>query len=208
MKSLYFIRHGQSLANTGAKSLPDKDIPLTDLGVLQADELLKHWQTLNITPSAIYHSPLLRAKQTAQIFNAGFNLPLNELAELKEFCCLSFDNISQMVGAERAVLADAYWQTADMDFKDGADADSFRVFDDRVRVFLAMADKFAHNSLFFGHGIWIGLLAWQLLGLQVKDNADMQKFRQFQRALPMANTVAYRLDMINQVARLVHLGLK
>lgn len=38
MKFLYLIRHGQSLANTGAKSLPDKDIPLTDLGVLQADE--------------------------------------------------------------------------------------------------------------------------------------------------------------------------
>lgn len=30
-KSLYFIRHGQSLANTGARSMPDAEIPLTDL---------------------------------------------------------------------------------------------------------------------------------------------------------------------------------
>lgn len=105
MKSLYFIRHGQSLANTGAKSMPDQEIPLTDLGISQARHLLKNWQKLNITPSHIYHSPLLRAKQTAIIVNQGFGLRLIELSALKEFGCLSFDHIRDMVGEERAILA-------------------------------------------------------------------------------------------------------
>lgn len=42
------------------------------------------------------------------------------------------------------------------------------------------------------------MLAWQLLGLSANDNADMQKFRQFQTALPMHNTVVYRLDLTEQ----------
>lgn len=202
MKSLYLIRHGQSLANTGAKSMPDKDIPLTDLGVEQANHLLKHWQQINITPSCIYHSPLLRAKQTAMIFNQGFKLELIEFPTLKEFGCLSFENIRDMVGAERAILAKHYWQNADICFKDGDDADSFDEFQNRVVNFLNQLDDFSHNSLFFGHGIWIGMLAWQLFGLTAKNNADMQAFRTFQTALPMHNTVVYRLDVMNGVCQL------
>lgn len=202
MKSFYFIRHGQSLANTGAKSMPDKDIPLTDLGVEQTNHLLKHWQQINITPSRIYHSPLLRAKQTAMIFNQGFDLELMEFPTLKEFGCLSFENIRDMVGAERAILAKHYWQNADICFKDGDDADSFDEFQNRVVNFLNQLDDFPHNSLFFGHGIWIGMLAWQLFGLTAKNNADMQAFRAFQTALPMHNTVVYRLDVMNGVCQL------
>lgn len=202
MKSLYFIRHGQSLANTGAKSMPDKDIPLTDLGMEQANHLLKNWQQLNITPSHIYHSPLLRAKQTAEIFNAHLNFELKEIGALKEFACLGFKSVLDMMGAERAVLAKAYWQNADIYFKDGGDADSFDEFQKRVADFLNQVDDFEHNSLFFGHGIWIGMMAWQLFGLTAKNNADMQKFRAFQTALPMYNTVVYRLDVVDGVCQL------
>lgn len=202
MKSFYFIRHGQSLANTGAKSMPDSDIPLTALGEQQAQQLLEKWQNLNIIPSKIYHSPLLRAKQTAMIFNQGTGLDITELAELKEFCCLSFDNIRDMLGGERRILADNYWQTATIDSKDGINADSFVEFQSRVTDFLAKVESFSDKSLFFGHGIWIGMLAWQLLGLTAENNADMQKFRQFQTALPMYNTVVYRLNIIDNIRQL------
>lgn len=195
MKSLYFIRHGQSLANTGAKSMPDADVPLTDLGRQQARDLLKYWWILEIEPSHIYASPLLRAKQTADIFNQDFKQNIDILPQLKEFCCLSFANIENMCGSKRAVLAKHYWQTADIKFKDGDDADSFLEFQQRVSAFLSVVKDFNHNSLFFGHGIWIGMLIWQLMGLTAKNNADMQKFRQFQTSLPMYNTVIYRLDV-------------
>lgn len=69
-----------------------------------------------------------------------------------------------MLGNERAILAKQYWQTAHIDFKDGNDADSFAEFQQRVATFLNRLDDFEHNSFFFGHGIWIGMLAWQLLG--------------------------------------------
>lgn len=202
MKSLYFIRHGQSLANTGAKSMPDAEIPLTELGQQQANDLLKYWQTANIQPSHIYASPLLRARQTAEIFNQNDGLEIQILPELKEFCCLSLAHIENMLGNERAVLAKHYWQTADIYFKDGDDADSFAEFQQRVTTFLNRLDDFEHHSLFFGHGIWIGMLAWQLMGMSAKNNADMQKFRQFQTALPMYNTVVYRLNVQGNLKQL------
>ena len=32
LRTLYFVRHGQSLANAGGVTMPNAEIPLTDLG--------------------------------------------------------------------------------------------------------------------------------------------------------------------------------
>lgn len=203
MKTLYFIRHGQSLANTGAKSLPDFEIPLTELGQTQAKILLENWQKMGLTPSHIYHSQMLRAKQTAQVFADNFNLPLQELDLLNEFRCLSFATVADMVGEQRAEVARKYWQTADISYQDAQDSDSFSAFLLRVDNLINSLDDFENHSLFFCHGYWIGLLAWRLLGCRVENNSDMQKFRQFQQALPMDNTVVYQLKIENGVKQLM-----
>ena len=39
----------------------------------------------------------------------------------------------------------------------------------------------------------MALLAWRLLGCQIETTSDIQAFRQFQTALPMHNTVTYKL---------------
>lgn len=132
MKTLYFIRHGQSLANTGAKSLPEFEIPLTELGQEQAKILLANWQKMELIPSYIYHSQMLRAKQTAQVFADNFNLPLEELELLNEFRCLSFTTVADMIGEQRAEASKKFWQTADISHRDGDDSDSFEQFLARV----------------------------------------------------------------------------
>ena len=207
MKTLYFIRHGESLANTGAKSMPDRDIPLTELGQQQARLLAQKWQT---PPNKLYCSQMLRSQQTAQAFCDKFQLNTNTdyescykiLPWLNEFGCLGYATIEGMMGKERAVLAKQYWQTADLEHRDSHDSDSFADFLARVDNLISQLDEFEDNSLFFGHGIWIGLLAWRLMGCQFKDNADMRRFRQFQTAMPMANTVVYRLLVSDEVKQL------
>lgn len=200
MKSIYIIRHGQSLANTGAESMPDQRIPLTDLGLEQAQSLIRNWQMqVDVgqlpLPISIYHSELLRAKQTAQVFADHFSLSLEQQPLLNELCCLGFSTVQGMIGKERTPLAQHYWQTADINYRDAKDADTFAEFLARVDSFIKIAPSLSSDTLLFGHGIWIGLLAYRLLGCQVKSNSDIQKFRQFQTAIPMHNTVVYRLDM-------------
>lgn len=190
MKSLYFIRHGQSLANTGAVSMPDAAIPLTDLGMQQAAELCAKWQ---IQPAAIFCSELKRAQQSAQAFSTRYQLAPHVLSALNEFRCLDFKSVEGLQGTERAVLAQNYWQTADLTYRDGEHSDSFADFLARVDSFVQSIHAFEDQSLFFGHGIWIGLLSWRLLGCPLQTNQDMQKFRQYQTALPMFNTVVYKL---------------
>lgn len=202
MKTLYFIRHGQSLANTGAKSLPEFEIPLTELGQEQAKILLANWQKMDLIPSYIYHSQMLRAKQTAQVFADNFDLPLEELELLNEFRCLSFATVADMIGEQRAEASKKFWQTADISHRDGDDSDSFEQFLARVDSIIQQSDNFNDNSLLFCHGNWIGLLAWRLLGCEVKNNADMQRFRQFQTALPINNTVVYQLKIEDGIKQL------
>jgi broad specificity phosphatase PhoE len=192
MKTLYFIRHGQSVANIGGKSLPDIEIPLTVAGQKQAQELVKKFP---ISPSKIYSSELLRAKQTAQVFAHLYQIPSETLTILNEFSYLGFENINDMDGQERRKLAQLYWEKATIEYRDHHDSDCFQDFLDRVDLFIRRIDFFNDNSLFFGHGIWIALLAWRLLGCPIETALDIKAFRQFQTALPLDNTVIYKLSI-------------
>ena len=190
MKTFDFIRHGQSAANTGAKSMLDLEIPLTLTGVQQAQDLLKK---LSVSPSKIYCSELLRAKQTAQVFFDFYKTIPENLECLNEFRYLGFETVSGMDGEERGKIAKQYWENATIDYRDSNEVDSFQDFLGRVDFFLSKIHEFDDNSFFFGHGIWMALLAWRLLGCQIETTSDIQAFRQFQTALPMHNTVTYKL---------------
>ena len=66
MGSIIFLRHGQAINNTQrilAGRTPG--VPLTDKGVDQAEKAAKFLEDMNI--SAIYSSPIERAKNTADI---------------------------------------------------------------------------------------------------------------------------------------------
>ena len=73
-------------------------------------------------------------------------------------------------------------------------ADSFAAFNRRISAFLDHYPQLEDGSLLFGHGIWIGLLAWRLLGFRAETSADMSAFRRFQSALPMPNTAVWQLQ--------------
>ncbi len=83
---LYFVRHGQSEANV-LKVISNRGLvhPLTELGRQQAAQLA---QSLAAVPIAkIYASPLLRARQTAEIVSAALNLPFEIADALREPDC-------------------------------------------------------------------------------------------------------------------------
>lgn len=207
MKSLYIIRHGQSVANTGAESMPDKTVPITEQGVAQAQKLCDYWQKVLPAPTTIYCSQMLRTQQTAQPFCQYYQLQAQQLELLNELSCLGFETVKGMRGHERSKIAQQYWLTADLNHRDAKDADTFAEFVARIDGFIKAAPKLPHNSLCFSHGQWIGMLAWRLLGCAINNNADMQKFRQFQTAMPMNNTVVYRLDISDDGVMQLKTGL-
>jgi len=81
--SFYFMRHGQTDWNKAHRAMGITDIPLNAYGISQAEEsrslLVDH------PIKTICHSPLQRAKQTAEIIKQDFDCNMIAIKELKEF---------------------------------------------------------------------------------------------------------------------------
>lgn len=84
MKSIYFVRHGQSLWNVENKICGATDIALTKLGHEQAIQTGKVILAQHIQADEILYSPLIRAKDTALHISEITNIPAREELRLKE----------------------------------------------------------------------------------------------------------------------------
>ena len=84
MQNIFFIRHGESIANV--LRIFDNcigDYPLTDVGVQQSEVTASWFSPKSI--QAIYSSPIPRALQTARIISLKIKKPVTVMQELKEF---------------------------------------------------------------------------------------------------------------------------
>ncbi len=81
-KTLYFLRHGQSVYNKLNILQGQIDSPLSDEGEAEAKRVAPRFKDLGVKHVA--HSPLLRAKQTAMIVNEQLGLPTSEWKNIQE----------------------------------------------------------------------------------------------------------------------------
>jgi len=82
MTKLFLIRHGETDWNRQDRWLGQMDIPLNDLGRLQAHRTAE--RLANEPIAAIYSSDLIRAVQTAEMIAERFGLEVILLKELRE----------------------------------------------------------------------------------------------------------------------------
>lgn len=79
--NLYVVRHGETIWNVEHKVQGITDIPLTNKGIKEAEELIDLIKSLNI--DVVISSPLIRAKETAKIL-VDSKLPINTDDRIKE----------------------------------------------------------------------------------------------------------------------------
>jgi len=75
------IRHAKP-QNTSSY---DDLVPISEEGRRIQKKMSEHLQAEGFSPDRIFHSPLLRAKETAEILSEVFDSPLQELDELGSF---------------------------------------------------------------------------------------------------------------------------
>jgi len=73
MKTVYFIRHGQTYSNHTEVTGRSTD-PLSDLGMEQAERIANRFRTIHL--DTVISSPYVRAFQTAEVIAATKNLPI------------------------------------------------------------------------------------------------------------------------------------
>lgn len=74
--SFTFLRHGESIGNLENRFQGHADFPLTETGLAQARALADRWKTEGRTFDRVFSSPLVRARQTAEIICAALKVPL------------------------------------------------------------------------------------------------------------------------------------
>ena len=79
---LYLVRHGETAWNKAGRVQGHSDIPLNVNGVYLAEETARGLK--NTTFDLAYTSPLVRAKETAEIILEGRNVPIYEEPEILE----------------------------------------------------------------------------------------------------------------------------
>lgn len=82
--SLYYVRHGMTEWNKERKLQGNSDIPLNEIGIQQAHETSKLF--FDTTIDKVYCSPLLRAKQTAEIVCQNMDCEIVVEKRLAERC--------------------------------------------------------------------------------------------------------------------------
>ncbi len=79
---IYFLRHGETDYNTACKLQGHLDIPLNKKGIMQAEKARDDLSRFKF--DLIFSSPLLRARQTAEIVNQKQNAKLVLEERIKE----------------------------------------------------------------------------------------------------------------------------
>lgn len=182
---LLFTRHGESQANI-ERIISNRDLahPLTARGKAQALTLAEQLLTEGIV--AIFASPILRARQTAQIISEQLGLPFSVHDALREFDCGIIEGLgtAEAWAAHETVIA--AW--ADNDYAQripGGESflDMERRFVPFVKQLIAQHGDRTGAILLISHG---SLLHHMLP--QVLDNID----RAFVRQHPLCNCACVR----------------
>ena len=162
MAKLLLVRHGRTRLYQSDRFWGSTDIPLSDLGVRQAERLRE-----NI--SAVFSSQLSRTKVTAEIIAAPHEKKVTALPELNE--CnfgfaegLTFSEIEKQYPDLAEVLLG---YDIDTQFPGG---ESFSEVNERVSKFLPILGEYTvkETVLIVGHGGTLPLFVCHLLGIPIK----------------------------------------
>lgn len=76
MYLITFLRHGESVGNAGGLIQGQNDMPLTENGLQQAEDLAQAWKSEGMWFHQVVSSPLKRARQTAEIVAKTLEAPI------------------------------------------------------------------------------------------------------------------------------------
>jgi broad specificity phosphatase PhoE len=149
---LYFVRHGESEANTKhVISNRDSSFRLTECGRIQAQTLADKLKEIPFT--AIYSSPILRAGETAEILSQSFQVPYQVTEALREYDCGILEEKSD---EESWRLHRHYYEEWTLHHNDTSKPEGGECFVDIKDRFLPFIDSLKHESdghiLLIGHG--------------------------------------------------------
>lgn len=175
-KHIWFVRHGESLANAGGITTEASRVPLTERGYEQAKAVAK---ALPKKPSLIVTSPYDRARETAQLTADRWSDVKFTEWPVQEFVYLSWQRLGPTTVDEREQAAIPYWERMDPEFKDGDDAESYVEMMQRIDETISLIHALEHETaVIFSHKLFLSVLFYRLVN-QHPIPPSMEEMRKF-----------------------------
>jgi broad specificity phosphatase PhoE len=196
MKLVRLARHAESTANVGQATFTPRSIPLTERGLLQAEELAA---SITRPPDLIVTSTFERARLTAQATARLFPSVPTEVWPVQEFSYLNPTKFLDSTPAERKPHADAYWDAGNPKASNGPGTESFARLLKRASAMLdQLAAHEAENVWVFSHAQFIRATAWFIkYGEQAGAPAMMRQFRDLDVSHPLGNCWSYQFELLD-----------
>lgn len=185
MADIWFIRHGESLANSGAPTENPSNIPLTSKGHEQAADVAALFSK---APDLVVMSPYIRTQLTAAPTLDRFENAQTAIWPIEEFCYLSPDNHRNTTAEQRQPFSLAYWAKRDPDHIDGRGAESFADLVARIHDMRAMLAASPHSFIaVFGHGLFFHTMEVMLKEPQLSLPEVMDRINHIRQHAHMPN---------------------
>ena len=192
---IFVVRHAQSAAKAGQRTTDQATIPITALGVCQAQCVAG---VIPVRPGVVAVSSYLRSVQTGEPLLRRFpGLTLDQWP-VEEFTYLDPGACHGTTYAERASLRDSYWNRCDPAHVDGPGCESFAGFIARVGELERRLGKLPLDGMtvVITHGFVMKALLWlQLRAPAPIGQRDMAEFDNFHRGVSVPNCAILRANL-------------
>ena len=177
MARLIFARHGESTANLSHTfANRGESHPLTALGRTQAEDLVRRLESVGVT--RLFASPLLRARQTADIVARRLGVAVEMTEALREFDVGRWEGSSDQAGWDEYAAVHERWLAGDDQARVGG-GESLQEIRGRVSAFVRSLVAAEGTTTCISHG---GLYRAALPGLLVNVSLEFALDRPFQNA--------------------------
>lgn len=168
-RRLVVLRHGESEANRAGVWQGQFDSPLTEVGVLQAQEAAK--VIAMAAPVFVVASDLARAARTGELVGAAAEVPVSFDSRLREI------DVGEWTGMSGRIVQERYADERERhlrgeDFKRGVTGESLSEVQDRVRPLLEeVLGRLGRGrvGVLATHGITARVIVGTLLGLEISQ---------------------------------------
>lgn len=194
MRTIWLIRHTESVSNAGLATQHPRTIELTARGHAQAQALAGAFER---APDLIVTSPYDRTKATAAPTRARFPHVPHEEWPVQEFTFLAPARYAGTTLPERMPAVRAYWERADPAGLDGPGSESLLDLFARVLALLARLEAAPQQFIaLFSHGEFLRALLWYLLARPAEIGPrQMRRFHMFLQALSLPNGAIVPLEL-------------
>ena len=166
---IYLLRHGQTDWNATRKLQGITDIPLNDNGRQMAIEAGEKYKDIDFT--LCFCSPLVRAKETAELFLQGKNVPIIEDERFKEMHFGEYEGMDFLELEKNQTIYELFNEPEKYVAQNGTESfeELFARTSSAIKDIKKLYDIENNHILIVGHGAMCSGIICSCEGIQLSD---------------------------------------